>query len=225
MSGYPSTIKIGPVGAEIEMTLAAQVDCPNGEFTARLAPDTEEAKNADGEIATVVLRRTGGEWRFRIDGASEALAEAFASLNHLKDQHISFKAWNGWAVNSDEYLTTGLYTVEPLASSPMLLLDQAYNAIGGAATIGITGVWATRNMRGTQTGTNLYTGGAGYARATGIISLGTSPGAIRSTVFVNWTYNGILGKIKGGVQVSTRGYVIPSTGGRAFKIDLTVSGV
>jgi hypothetical protein len=213
------------VGYEISMTLSAAVDCPNGDFMAKLAPEQEEVKNGVGETSTVLVRRAGGEWRLRIDGASEGLAEAFASLNHLKDPNISFIAWDGWAVNSDEYVTDGLYTVEPLESSPMLLLDKAYNAIGGAAQIAISGVFATRDLRGTQAGTNLYTGGAGYARATGVISLGTSPGAIGSTVYVNWTYNGVLCKIKGGIVVSHRGLIIPSTGGRAWRIEANLVAV
>lgn len=205
MGGLASTIKLGPVGSELSInTDALGLEYMTGGFSIKSRNEQAQSLNINKEKFTVLYRRLSKDYSLQFDDCSEDFMWALDSLNVLQDQNLSFIYANAWKVNSESYLTTST-TKLTLKTNPHLLLDQAYNAISGAAQVTITGVFTNADLKGAQATTNYYTSGS-FNRATWEITLGSSPGAAGTRVYVNYTYTGALVKLNGGVQVDKAGW-------------------
>jgi hypothetical protein len=223
MPGFATDIKLGPVGKEIVLLGSSTFDYLTGRFSISAGRKQDETENTVGETFTVLLRRFQREFGFQVDGASEDLMWQFDSLNALTQQHMAFIYADSWKINSEEYVTDGLTTVQPMKTNSHLLLDKAYNAAALPAQVSITGVFTTQDMAGAQGGTNYF---SSFDRATWRITLNASPGAIGTRVFVNYTYKGALVKLRPpGFRTQYEGLFHPATGAPVWDVAATLKGV
>ena len=223
MAGFATDIKLGPPGKEIIFLGSSTFDYLSGTFQISAGRKQEESENSIGETFTVLHRRFQRDYSIEVTGASEDLMWQFDSLNALEQQHIAFIYANEWKINSESYITDGLTTVAPLKSNSHLLLDRAYNALALPAQVTITGVFLTQDMAGTQVGTNYF---SSFNRSTWKITLASSPGAIGTKVYVNYTYKGSLVKVKSpGFRVSHNGVFHPGTGFPVWDLSASLKGV
>src|SRR3990172_4689325 len=113
MAGFSTDIKLGPVGSEIVLLGSAGFDYLTGRFSIAAGRKQDETENTIGETFTVLHRRYQREITLEVGGASEDLMWQFDSLNALTQQHMAFIYANSWKLNSEEYITDGLTTVQP----------------------------------------------------------------------------------------------------------------
>lgn len=189
MSGIASTIKLGRPRAEI--SFSAATGTPDG-LDIQMNNVASRLENALGEIFVRTRRRRRPRFAFRLPKVAEALASQLEGLRSITDTHLALIWANARPVYSDRIAiddTTHL----TLPSTPETLLGKAYKDAGGGHNdiINVTGVFAAYDVAGAQETTNFWTGGS-YDSQTRIVTLGSSPGAAGTIVYVNWTYTGAL---------------------------------
>ena len=219
MAGFASTMKLGKVGAEIQLPITDLEDVISG-FRARLGNNQAETENVLREIFTVLHRRQASEYSIRFGELRESLMHALVSLNSLRAQHIAWIFANAWPRYSEEYVTEDGLGIK-LKTTPALLLDQARAALALSATMRITGVFDNYNALGTQA---LGAVPGTYNRTTAIYTF-TTPRTIGTSVFVNWEFDGELVKIKApGFEADFSG-TFDGSGIPRWNVSATLKGV
>jgi len=221
MSGFASTIKIGPPGDEVELPPSGGGGMTG--FSFRLGGRRVDQRTLIQELSSSVLRRHGYAAQVTLQGVPEATMLSIASVSGLVNQELSFVFADAWPLNSEQYTLLTTTTFE-MKSTPFLLLDKAYNAISGARQVNLTGVFDTRKIAGGQSGTNRIASTLAGAlnRSTWIVTLDTA-GTAGATVYVNYTITGALVVLTDEIQVVQRGFT--AAGGQAYDVSIRVAGV
>lgn len=227
MGGFAIDIKLGPVGREIVLLGADNIDNLTG-WAVEAGNAQAETANVNDEASTTMHRRHRRLWTLTAEEISEDLTWAFESLNSRRDQELAFIFADNWKVNSENYLTDGLTTVT-MKTNPMLRLHKLYKAAGLMDVVSIIGVWDAAHMKGAQTDppdTEYFLPGGSLDPDTFQITLNSSPGAIGTEVDINWTYKGALVKVLDpGVASEYTGFVHPSTGLPTYTVSMALRGI
>jgi len=201
MSGPATTGKFGRPTAELSFDASVY---PSGDtLSIQFGPKKVFVDNWLGELSQRMHRRLSYKSvSVTIHSASEEEVAALKSIAMIGDDYLSYIYANANPVYSERYTTTDT-THLTLKTNPYLRLDKRYNELGGAAIVTIGGVWTGYDAKGAQVApaTNYYSGGS-FARATWIVTLGSSPGAAGTAVYVNYTYTGILCVIDGDLSIT-----------------------
>jgi hypothetical protein len=212
---FQSPIKLGRARKELAFTVGIdEIDSLQVSYS----NDEARVKNAIGEHFRRVFRKASPTWTIRVPDCTEATLQKIQSLRHIDYEPLSFFFANTLAVHSERYLTTGLASLT-LDSSPMTRLGKAYVDAGGdhSDVIRIAGVFTTYDAGGAQGGTNYF---SSYNAQTRVVTLSSSPGAIGTEVFVNWTYKGAL-VLMGQPRVSHKGGDVSGTPLWDVSVELT----
>lgn len=221
-TGFAGTIKLGKVGSELTISSPSTFHYLSAPFSQSAGNDQAEVQNTIREHYTVLHRRLAREYQIQCAGADEAMFWKLDSMNALPAQELAFIFADNWPIYSEEYTleTTTTFTMK---SNPHLRLDKAYNDIAGAAQIDVLGVFAGYAVDGSQATTNYF---SSFNRATWVVTLSPSPGAIGTKVYVNWTYKGALVKVRPpGFRAIHQARFRPSTGAPMWALSATLVGV
>lgn len=222
MGGWQTIQKIGRPRKELEFD--DDVDGPSV-FAQRIGSTEKVVRNSQGEAFRRTFRRQNAKFRVRMASpVSDTIKNQLESMRLIADEPLSFFFADAWPIFSDRY-TLDTTTTLKLSSSPYTRLGKAYKAAGGGDTdiIAITGVFTDYKVAGDQVSTDFFSGGGTYAADTRIITLGSSPGAAGTEVFVNWTYKGALAFMKDFQPRHTGGNI--SAGTAQWDISFQLDGV
>jgi hypothetical protein len=223
MATFKDPIKIGPVGAEIQLAAGGD-DAPDDQMTIQIGDESQGTNNLLGEAASIMLRRFQANVSLSISGLGRETTDALMSLNGQKTREVSFIFADAWKINSEHYVMSAARTFT-MESSPWLLLDRAYNNASLGRIVTLTSVYATNDLRGAQGGTNLILSGGAAAldRATWDVTI-DSDLAENDNVYVNYTWQGILAMLRQPISRVLGGWH-PSTGERLWNVQLQLRGI
>ncbi len=214
---FASTIKLGRPTFELSLTTANYADVV-GPFAERMGRIGVDVENLVGEGATNLRRRIQPRISCQMVGAGKKIRDAMRSL-YAKPQNLSFIFADNWAIYSEPY-TLETTTTFTMTSNPMLRLDKAYNDLAGAAILSGFHVFAGDDPLGAQATTDYF---SSFSRSTWVVTLGSSPGAIGTTVYLNYLYTGILCRFSGPPRAASTRFF--RDGDRAWDIALELEGV
>lgn len=186
---FASVFKIGRPRAELQFS--GSVEAPS---SFRLAEQFigSKAENAQREVFARYYRRARPIFTLTLEKISDATFQKLLSISRITDTPLSLIWSNALPVLAERYILD-TPTSLTLSSTPETLLGAYYKAAGGGETdiIVPTAVYTSYAADGNPGGTNYYTSGS-YSAATRTVTLGSSPGAAGTVVFVNYTFNGSL---------------------------------
>lgn len=217
---FAFTMKLGSPTKEIELTVANGV-YPIWPFGVTAGQVAAKVDNLVGEGMLSLHNKFKPRLRITLEACSPAMRDAIMSLYSKKQ--LSFIYAENWAIYSEE-VRTATTTTLTLPTNSHVRLDKAYNALSGAAIISNFAVYAVDHGFGTPGGTNYYTSGS-YARATGVITLGSSPGAAGTLVYVSYTYTGALVRFAAAPKSDAKGFTRPTDGKDAWHIAADLEGI
>jgi hypothetical protein len=220
-----ATIKLGRATKEFSLT-DANGAAPLPGFAGESGSPRAYIENTDSMGSEVVQgARIKPTYRLRIPFANDTTKEILEGLRAVP-HFLTFVFANEWLLPAQEYITDSLTTLTLIKNS-FVQADIAYNTAGGAALLKNFQAWDTYSVDGTGGGgVDYYAAGGGgsYARATGIITLGASPGAIGTTLYVNYTYDAALVRIVGKIRWRL-GDHIATNGRMGWDLEVRLAGV
>lgn len=195
--GFQTTIKLGR--PRNELSFVASVSFPEA-ISFNIPQISNVAKNVFGQTYFRVRRRINPSFSVSARSMSESIVQQIESLRNISDTLLSFYWADARNMYSDRYLLDTTTTLK-LSTNPMTDLGKTYKDLGGTNSdiITVVGVFTTTDPGGAQGGTNYFSGGGLYTATDRKITLGSSPGAAGTAVYVNWRFNGahvLMGQLK-----------------------------
>lgn len=189
MAEFASTCLIGVPRAEIVLLDAVTDGWET--LSVDLGEKSSKIENAIGQVFKRWDAADIPKCSITIRAATLGLVEQLESLKAYTLGPLSFIPFGARNRYSIPLLTNDTTHVT-LPANPWTALGTLYKAAGGSDTAIVIpiGVFAGYKADGSQATTNFYTSGS-YAAATRIVTLGSSPGATGTRVYVNLTFSGI----------------------------------